>query len=672
MIYPGDQYSLVNRPRMTAGITRKPLSIGYQTRMDIGQWERAQAPFIQLPECVKQESTRPHSGLTRSESTPPHSAHTGISKDHSGCLPEGQDGEQAIVPREKSDATVHMLDAPAIHPGLTCDCPGSMPAAQQNQLFKPPSFASASSQSPSRSNLASIPPGVVVGIWPCIATSSPRSSLRILYHPEQARTSSLCGFDGANDELDGTQSATISRSASVSHLNVPSIRPLRPSVVHFLSDEHLNWREAARRKERDDFTNPFGPDDSPSRRTSSASEGTIYLRPNAFAGHRDTLARLHYFAKSDEDEQTAADSDDESYITAWTRRPSTSTPSRRYSLAGGNLDIFLPQRIVDAVLSYLSFEDYKALRTVCRQWHATLPQPNLPGAYRLPREVLKHIFSYLSPWDFDAARHTCKTWFLAGLDCKVLEPMLRDCGCQSGLAADIGRVQGNIVAKRRSWDTQLGPMEPDANRVIDKEWLCSKRLATESRLSPYWQGDSLSGNFASSSRLSVTEEVDFSKILTSFVSPTKSRFTVSACGKFVLVVSGGDISIYSLSDPDHSLDPVVRLATGIDVLKVSMDTSSERYSVAALLAGRIGMLWDLHGGHVQTRHRSNSGETMNLGMQTHIQSSAGFQNFRPSVVNLPVRMPEVVALESSDYNLGPATLLSNPSPSNAPPSTPFL
>jgi hypothetical protein len=215
-------------------------------------------------------------------------------------------------------------------------------------------------------------------------------------------------------------------------------------------------------------------------------------------------------------------------------------------------------------------------------------------------------------------------------------------------------------------------MEPEADKVIDKEWLCSKRLATESRLSPYWQGDSLSGNFAPSSRLSVTEEVDFSKILTTLVSPTKSRFTVSACGKFVLVVSGGDISVYGLSDPGYSLEPVVRLATGIDVLKVSMDTSSERYSVAALLAGRIGMLWDLHGSHVQTRYRSNSGEPMNLGMQAHIQSSAAFQYFRPSVIDIRVRTPEVVAPESSEYNLGPGTLLSKTSPPDALPSTPFL
>ncbi|ETI29058.1 hypothetical protein G647_01511 [Cladophialophora carrionii CBS 160.54] len=664
MIYPGDHYFPLNHPQMIAGVTHKPPFIGYQARMDVWQRESAQPRSTPLPESVKQESYLHRCGVACSEISPPYLEHKRNSEEVSGCTPEWQDGQQVDVPTRES--------ATAVHPAPTFDNASSMPFTQQSQRLNRTSLISVSSQSPSHPSLTGIPPGVIVGIWPCIASSSTRSSLRLFYQPEQVRPSTLYSFDGAHDEPDETQPATIGRSASASDLKVPSLRPLRPSVVHFLSDEHLNWREAARRKERDEFTNPFGVEDSPSRKTSSASEATIYLRPNAFAGHRDTLARLHYFARSDEDDQTATDSDDESYMTAWTRQPSVSAPSRRYSLAGANLDIFLPQQVVETVLSYLSFDDYKNLRSVCRQWHATLPPPNFPGAYRVPREVLKQIFSYLAPWDFDAARHTCKPWFLAGLDCKVLEPMLRGCGCQSALAADIGRMQGNIVAKRRSWDSQLGPMDPDANRVIDKEWLCSKRLATESRLSPYWRGDSLSEDLDASPRLSITETIDFSNILTAVSLPTNSRFTVSACGKFVLVVSGGDISVYSLSDQDHSLDPVVRLATGLDVLKVSMDTCSERYSVAALLAGRIGMLWDLRGRHMQKRYRSNSGEPMNLGMQTLVQSPATFQNLSSYAISLPVRSPEIVAIESSDSSLRSVTMPSTISPPDAMPNTPFL
>ncbi|KAJ9604990.1 hypothetical protein H2200_010379 [Cladophialophora chaetospira] len=515
---------------------------------------------------------------------------------------------------------------------------------------------------PKSSHQYNIPADVVVGIWPNIARlswSSRQKSPRSTQH----RPNMMFGMDGANDNSDVPHplTITISRSASVSDLTVPSVRPFRPSMVHFLSDDHLNWQEAARRKERDDFTNPFDPDASPLRRSSSASEVTTYLRPNAFAGHRDTLARLKVFAKSDDEDQTVSDSDEESYQTAWTRQPSVSTPARRYSLAGANLDIFLPERVIDTVLGHLSFDDYKTLRLVCRQWYVSVPQPHLPGAYRLPREILKHIFSYMALWEFDAARHACKHWFLASLDRNVLEPMLKASGCQTGLAADVERLQGKIAAKRRSWDNQLGPAKTDAEDVIDKEWLCSKRLATETRLSPGWRGNSLSDS-SQFSRMSLIEEVDFSKGLASPTLSTQARFTVAACGKYVMVVSGGNISVYSLSDPDTSLVPIVRLATGINVVAVSMDTTSERYSVAALLAGRIGMLWDLNGHHVQTRYRSNSGEPMNLGMHTYIQSSAKFQQFRPLGVYMPLRSPEVAGIEDSDPCLGPATVLSAASP----------
>lgn len=448
------------------------------------------------------------------------------------------------------------------------------------------------------------------------------------------------------------------------------------SKVRLLSDETLTSQRTstigegkASEREPNAFTNPFCEDDG--SRNSSMSSGTAaYLRPNAFAGHRDTLARLNAFDSDDEGYQ---ESDTTSYLTALTRQQSTSGPYHPVNVVGAQLDLFFPQRIVYSVLKSLSFEDYKAIRLVCRRWYNSLPQPHFPGAYLLPREMLKLIYSYLNLCDFDAARHTCRSWFVASLDRKVLDPMLKSGACQSALASDISRLHGHVTERRRSWETQFGPMQTDCENVIDKEWVCSKRLATESRLSPNWRGSPFAEDLSPPPpRLSTIEEVDFLRILDQGCEPSRPRFTVSACGRFVLVFSVGDISVYSLCDPERTLVPVVRLATGIEVLRVSMDTSSERYSIAALLAGRIGMLWDLQGNHIQTRYRNNSGEPMNLGMQTDIQSSASTQSSRPQAMNLPMRCSEYLAAElRGDYDFGPATLLSATSTPGFVPSPPF-
>jgi hypothetical protein len=306
---------------------------------------------------------------------------------------------------------------------------------------------------------------------------------------------------------------------------------------------------------------------------------------------------------------------------------------------------------------------------VCRRRNTSLPPPPLSGAQRVPREILKHIFSCLTPWDFDAARHTCKSWFLASLDKKVLDPMLSACGCQSGLAADINRLKVNILARRRSWDTDLHQRDMDVDEMIDKEWMSSKRLATEVRLSSCWRGKSSSCHSAAT-KLAPLDVVDFSRILYPLESPHKPKFTVSACGNFVLLVSSGDISVYGLADPNHSLVPIIRLATGIDVLKVSMDTSSDRFSVAALLSGRIGMLWDLSSTDSVKLYRSSSGEAMNLAMQTSVHSSAKFQYFRPSTVSIPIRAPDLFSVDSPDYNLLPSS--HDTHPSAVPSTTAFL
>lgn len=93
----------------------------------------------------------------------------------------------------------------------------------------------------------------------------------------------------------------------------------------------------------------------------------------------------------------------------------------------------------------------------------------------------------------------------------------------------------------------------------------------------------------------VVEQVSFEKLLhqpgEQYTSdPGLRHFTVSCCGRYLLVTLDKDIFIYRLS----SLEPVARLVASSSIIAVSMDTSSGRYSVAALAQGRLGLTWDLH------------------------------------------------------------------------------
>ncbi|KAI1614461.1 hypothetical protein EDD36DRAFT_451991 [Exophiala viscosa] len=430
-------------------------------------------------------------------------------------------------------------------------------------------------------------------------------------------------MDGASDSPDETPSPARSRASS--HSIVRS-NPARLWRVRFLSVEDLRSRqsstsqadEGSLKRDNDQFTNPFGNEQTPlSSRHSSSSDATAYLRPNAFAGHRDTLARLSQYAfvrgkyvhgHIEPDGSAFASVD-------LTQQPRLhlSISRKRSSV---HADIFLPQPIVDA--------DYKALRLVCRQRHVSLSLPRFPA-------ILQHIYSYLSLCDFDAARHTCRSWLLASLDKNVQEPLLRSSGSESALTADIQWLTESDN-QREDLSRSSSPFEDENQVVVNKEWVCSKRLATESRLSPEWRGSPPSDTSGSIPRLWLMEEDALSG---------RTRFTVSICGKFVLVVSQTDISLYSLCEPEQSVAPVVRLAAGLEVLK--------RFSVAALLSGRLGMLWDL------------LGEPLNLGLQTYVQGSATFSPRGPRSSEWSVEDEELLAAEPPAYSATPPAVLSGSS-----------
>jgi hypothetical protein len=89
-------------------------------------------------------------------------------------------------------------------------------------------------------------------------------------------------------------------------------------------------------------------------------------------------------------------------------------------------------------------------------------------------------------------------------------------------------------------------------------------------------------------------------------------FTVSLCGKFLMAVHGRLVYIYELNHacfperllwslpirfrqgmPLGLMRPVARILCPKRVISCSMDTSSERYAVAFLMEGRIGMVYDI-------------------------------------------------------------------------------
>lgn len=184
---------------------------------------------------------------------------------------------------------------------------------------------------------------------------------------------------------------------------------------------------------RSTFTDPFTRGSIHTSRTeSSASDAASYLRPDAFAGHRDTLARIPH--RPERHDADIVDSPPES---------SSSSPEVDLQAFAGHrvtfsqihfekrVSPYVPSRVIEKLLSDMSSTDYLNLRLTCRQWCRALPPPRGSAIHRLPREILQLIFAFQEPCDFDAARHTCREWFIASLDFNLLCGMLRTMQCQN-------------------------------------------------------------------------------------------------------------------------------------------------------------------------------------------------------------------------------------------------
>ncbi|KKP01097.1 F-box domain-containing protein [Trichoderma harzianum] len=213
-------------------------------------------------------------------------------------------------------------------------------------------------------------------------------------------------------------------------------------------------------------------------------------------------------------------------------------------------------------------------------------QDDVPSSMRLPNELLQQIYSYLSPVDFNSARHACRTWYLASLDRELLTNMLKQGGWWSSMLSI------------------LAPMRTTPASNLGREDIMSKWIARECNL--------LSPQKSAFVEVSHT---DFSAIVPGSV-PGDLRgamsFTVSLCGKFLMAAHGRVVYIYELNHvcfperllwalpfrrrqgmPLGLLRPATKILCPRRVISCSMDTSAERYSVAFLMEGRVGMVCDI-------------------------------------------------------------------------------
>ena len=299
-----------------------------------------------------------------------------------------------------------------------------------------------------------------------------------------------------------------------------------------------------------------------------------------------------------------------------------------------------------AMLSLASLLDHRSFlgaRLTCQSWYIALSHVrplSFPACYRLPPEIVQAVYKRLSdPRDFDAARHACRAWMAASLDPRLLTWMIRKGGWWASW----------VTERERSWRGECLSSDGEDDEV----WSMSRVLARECALTPISatareppssasmarsQFDGTTGDDAPTlgrpCPFELVLETDCSALgdlytwvfnvgmwsRASSESPYGLRFTPSVCGRFVLAYHGYRIFIYRLGQ-----GPPPRLATSISsaadaqpmmtgsktpraqaaiypvsnivcprrVLAVSMDTSSGRHAVAALLEDRMGLVCDL-------------------------------------------------------------------------------
>ncbi|EAW08496.1 F-box domain protein [Aspergillus clavatus NRRL 1] len=228
----------------------------------------------------------------------------------------------------------------------------------------------------------------------------------------------------------------------------------------------------------------------------------------------------------------------------------------------------------------------------------------VPAANITPPEILLQIFYLLGPRDFDNARRTCSQWMRVSLCEDLLEGMLRRAGWWDAWRHDC-----------EIYDTKFN---------LNKQslvWRMSRRFATECLLSGRESNVERAGFMTTGvmdfSRLSqgqptAKHRVPFSlggdAISDTYARPlATSKFHVSNCSNYLLVTCGCMIYVYRLfsryfgSDlppkleelKDFDIAPVSSITCPVEVISATIDTSTPKMVVAALLRERLGLVCDL-------------------------------------------------------------------------------
>jgi hypothetical protein len=196
-------------------------------------------------------------------------------------------------------------------------------------------------------------------------------------------------------------------------------------------------------------------------------------------------------------------------------------------------------------------------------------------AATLPTELLQAIYDHLSPLDYNAARHTCIAWMTSSLNLEILAEQLKRGGWWSGASSK--------AMLLKSWQ---------------QAWPISGYFARECALSGAWTGQGLSSSSEAHYNPMIESCLaDFGPFLESNPATDDQQsgfaqlYATSTCGRYAIMTSGSEIYTYEIEG--RALRLLTRTSCERPVLTVTINVTSERFVIAAILEGRIGLYIDM-------------------------------------------------------------------------------